>query len=72
MKKKIKIEVEMEERWVPYFNSFLCEMERLGKIGSSKTVSFYSDGDGDFRPIFNFSEHFELMKPNKNNVYDAG
>ena len=30
-------------------------MEFLGHIGSSRTCSFYADGDGDFRPKFSYS-----------------
>lgn len=50
--KKIKLEVEMEDRWVPVFLSFLRTMESNGNIGHSETLAIYSDGDGDFRPKF--------------------
>ena len=51
-------------------------MEKLGDIGSSREVGIYSDGDGDFRPKFEFSEKFEEQKPARekggNRMYDAG
>lgn len=49
---KIKLEVEMDNRWVPTFLSFLRTMEFNGNIGHSETLAIYSDGDGDFRPKF--------------------
>lgn len=52
MIKKFTIEVQMEERWIDYFMSMLNRMEYLGNLGASRTVSIYSDGDGDFRPKF--------------------
>lgn len=42
----------MSERWVSQFLGMLHQMERLGKIGSSRDVTLYADGDGDFRPRF--------------------
>lgn len=42
----------MKDRWVPHFLGMLYQMERLGKQGSSREVTFYADGDGDFRPKF--------------------
>lgn len=45
----------MRERWVPHFVSMLRRMESLGSLGSSRTVGIVSDGDGDFRPTFDFS-----------------
>jgi hypothetical protein len=74
--KKIIIEATMRERWIPYFLSMLRHMEYLGKIGSSRKVSIFSDGDGDFQPKFEFNTDFEIKKPVKdddgNRLYDAG
>ncbi len=42
----------MRERWVPQFLGMLKYMEQLGGLGGSRKVTFYSDGDGDFRPKF--------------------
>lgn len=72
MKRKFTIRVEMEERWVSHFISMLKEMEHLGDIGASRTVSLYSDGDGDFRPKFISDIDVDLVKPNLMGVYDAG
>jgi len=74
--KEIKIKVSMSERWIPYFLSMLKYMEYLGKIGSSRTVSIYSDGDGDFQPRFKFDIDFEEQPPRRDHdgdrFYDAG
>ena len=46
------IEVTMQKRWVPHFLSMLKLMDQFGKVGKSRKVTFYADGDGDFRPTF--------------------
>jgi hypothetical protein len=51
---KIKIKADIPNRWVPCFLAMLDRMEYLGIIGSSRNVTIYSDGDGDFRPKFKF------------------
>lgn len=61
--KRFHIDVDMEERWIPYFCSMLKKMEYNGNIGHSQIERFYSDGDGDFRPKFNFDVDFEQQKP---------
>lgn len=88
MKKNLKITVEIEERWVPYFCSFLKKMEYNGNIGHSALLGFYSDGDGDFRPKFKINKNYEKVdsltrssyktktewnsKNNCEEIYDAG
>ena len=76
MKKKFTIEVEMEERWVDDFMSMLDKMEYLGSLGASRTVSIYSDGDGDFRPKFKSDVEWIKVKEYDydlvDNHYDAG
>ena len=80
MKKNITINAEMEERWIPYFCSMLGYMQYCGNIGHSSIVGFYSDGDGDFRPKFEFSDEFKfedgytdkLKLPQLEVLYDAG
>ncbi|XWX31959.1 hypothetical protein BIPXVNHO_CDS0078 [Staphylococcus phage PG-2021_27] len=78
MIKKFTIEVQMEERWVDHFMSMLNRMEHLGNLGASRTVSIYSDGDGDFRPKFKANIDWEKVNDSKadydlnNNHYDAG
>ena len=52
MEKEFTIHCKMEERWAGVFLSMLWEMMLDGKIGHSEMLSFYADGDGDFRPIF--------------------
>ena len=54
MIKEFNINVKMEERWIPYFQSMLTTMQRFGSAGASRLIGFYSDGDGDFRPKFEF------------------
>lgn len=54
MLKEFNINVKMEDRWVPHFQSLLATMQMLGRRGSSRLLGFYSDGDGDFRPTFEF------------------
>ena len=78
MIKKFTIEVQMEERWVDHFMSMLDRMEYLGNLGASRTVSIYSDGDGDFKPKFNTDITWDKVKhlngdnDLNDNHYDAG
>ena len=51
------ITAKMEERWVNHFLNFLARMEIFGTIRHSELLAFYSDGEGDFRPEFNFSDN---------------
>lgn len=66
----------MKKRWLNHFFSMLKYMEQLGNMGSSRQVAIYSDGDGDFRPKFDFSIECEQVEPVKNfhgdRLYDAG
>lgn len=67
------INVEMEERWVPHFLGFLQQMERFGQVGSSRLMSFYADGDGDFRPKFEWDTAIEPVGPSVGDLtWDAG
>jgi len=52
MKKTIKIEMTVKERWLPSFLGMLELMQSMGSMGCSRTIGFYADGDGDFRPKF--------------------
>ena len=61
---KFTIECEMKDRWVPYFLSMLNYMQLLGNMGCSRLLRFYSDGDGDFRPIFKWNESLEVKDKN--------
>lgn len=55
----LKITATMNERWVNDFCSMLKYMESCGNIGHSAIVGFYSDGDGDFRPKFEFDREYD-------------
>lgn len=73
---KFTIECEMKDRWVPHFLSMLRYMQQLGSMGSSRFVQIYSDGDGDFRPKFEWDSSLPSdAKPKDqdgNRTYDAG
>ena len=75
--KEFTIKIKMKTRWIPHFLSMLQYMEHLGKIGSSRMVTLFSDGDGDFRPEFQWDEELSseadpIRVENGNRVYDAG
>ena len=53
---KFTITCEMEDRWVPHFLGMLKKMEYLGNIGASREITFYADGDGDYRPKFKWDK----------------
>ena len=55
----INIKATMSERWVNDFCSMLNWMESCGNLGHSSIVGFYADGDGDFRPKFEFDCEYE-------------
>ncbi len=74
---KFTIECEMKDRWVPHFLAMLRYMEDCGKIGSSRRVALYSDGDGDFQPEFKWdstlpSDAKPIEDDNGHRLYDAG
>ena len=71
------LRVTMPERWVPHFLAMLKYMQYLGSIGASRRVTFYSDGDGDFRPQFKWHENLTTdARPrsgdNGHYTFDAG
>lgn len=72
------IKVTMKPRWVPHFLSMLKYMEQLGGLNSSRKVSFMADGNGDFRPRFEFPEELlpyraePVENEGGNKYYDAG
>ena len=72
------IKVNMRTRWIPHFLGMLKRMQYLGSIGSSREITIYSDGDGDFRPVFEWDRDLpvpvEPLKefPNGNTFFDAG
>ena len=50
------ITCKMKTRWVPQFLGMLQAMQRLGSLGGSRWVRFYSDGEGDYRPKFEWDK----------------
>lgn len=52
-KVKFNLEITMPRRWVTKFLQMLDCMRWCSGVGASRTVAFFADGDGDFRP-FNF------------------
>ena len=72
----VNIQVTMRTRWVRHFLGMLKYMEELGNMGSSRVVSLYADGDGDFKPKFTWDYEAALAEPRKdeggNRMYDAG
>ena len=84
MSKKIKLNIKafIDERWVNDFCSMLKHMELCGNIGHSSVVAFYADGDGDFRPKFEFDKEYKKTNgywskdgkelPDIEVLYDAG
>lgn len=76
MKIQFTVKVSMESRWIPHFLGMLKYMQMLGNIGSSEKISFYSDGDGDFRPKFEWDIETKTSSPTKdklgNPMFDAG
>lgn len=69
------IRCKMQDRWVPQFLGMLTSMEYFGHIGSSRRISFYADGDGDFQPKFTWSKELPEPAESPNKVdpfFDAG
>lgn len=66
----------MKRRWASQFLGMLKHMQRLGNAGSSRSVGIFSDGDGDFRPRFDFTVDAEpaegLLDGQGNCWFDAG
>jgi hypothetical protein len=67
----------MRTRWVPHFLSMLKYMQYLGNIGSSRNVTLFADGDGDFRPEFDWDANLKadatpVEERGGNRTYDAG
>jgi hypothetical protein len=74
---EFKIKVRMQKRWVPHFLSMLKTMQLYGSWGCSRMLSFYSDGDGDFRPTFKWlvtlpSDAKPVRELDGHKTWDAG
>ena len=48
---KFHLEITMPKRWTPQFIEMLDCVRWCAEHGASRTVAFYADGDGDFRPF---------------------
>jgi hypothetical protein len=75
--KTFTIKCTMKDRWVPHFLAMLKYMAYLGRIGSSRQVTLYSDGDGDFHPKFEWDESLPadakpIIDRGGDRTYDAG
>lgn len=51
---EFNVKCTMRADWAATFISMLKRMQYLGAIGSSRYMAFYADGDGTFRPKFDF------------------
>ena len=60
------IHCTMKKRWVSSFLAMLKYMEYLGAVGSSRKVTLFADGVGDFRPKFEFDDNL----PHEAGYYD--
>ncbi len=80
---KFTVTCEMKDRWVPDFLGMLKTMQDLGKLGCSRNVTLFSDGDGDFRPMFEWNKELPdsvsprnfvagEVPPDKGYFFDAG
>lgn len=67
---EMTINIRVKKRWIPHVVGMLEHMQRLGTMGSSRWVHFFSDGDGDFRPKFSFDHVIQAAKPVKINEKD--
>jgi hypothetical protein len=71
-----KIKVTMKKRWVPHFLGMLDYMRHCGSVGKTRRVTFMADGDGDFRPKFDWSNKYALAESRLDDkgdkFFDAG
>ena len=68
---KIKVEIEVEEKWIPYLIKFFKDMESFGKIGHSELIGFYADGDGTFHPKFTFDKDIDTDSVDAKQSYES-
>jgi hypothetical protein len=74
--KTFTITCTMKARWIPHFLGALKRMQYLGSVGSSRDVTIHADGDGDFRPKFEFPAGYVHAEPAREQAgdtfFDAG
>lgn len=66
---KLNLEITMPRRWAAPFVQMLDCMRWCSRVGASRTVAFFADGDGDFRP-FDFKIDGEVPKTSVWERYD--
>lgn len=74
MDKEFTIKVKMRDRWIPHFLGMLKYMQLLGGVGASREIRFFADGDGDFRPKFEFDidiKPIEVVNRNEEGIIIA-
>ena len=57
------LKITIPRRWFKKFIQMLDCMKWCGNVGASRTIAFYADGDGDFRP-FDFKINNKKVKTN--------
>jgi hypothetical protein len=78
-----RVTCTMNARWARQFLGMLKTMQQLGGMGSSREVAIYADGDGDFRPKFEWDEKAmgelgiepvsaRIVSPHEKHFFDAG
>lgn len=78
-----RVTCTMNARWARQFLGMLRTMQSLGSMGSSREVAIYADGDGDFRPKFEWDEGSlgelgieptpgRIVAPRDKHFFDAG
>lgn len=75
--KTFTITCNMNERWIPHFLGMLRKMQSLGELGGSQNITIYSDGDGDFKPKFEWNVELPIpaapiKQSGGDTTYDAG
>lgn len=65
---KFTIDVDMEEKWVDDFCSFLRYLQFCGDARHSSIVGFYADGDKGFRANFNIGMNFNIKDGEMNSL----
>lgn len=63
-KVKFTVTCEMDRAQAMAFHSMLKQMELCGKIGATRIVGMYADGDGKFHPKFESTFQCDAILPN--------
>ena len=68
---RFNVEVDIEEKWVDDFCSFLRYIQFCGDVKNSSIVGFYADGKNGFRANFNIDKDFTVKDGEINSMYHA-